>query len=65
MDDLRLPVERGIVVKLQVTELAELVERDDVCGHGGFGIEPPVASVRRVSVRRTARTMPRQPEISF
>ena len=29
-DDLRLTVEGGVVTKLQVTEVAELVERDDV-----------------------------------
>ena len=30
MDDLALAIERGDVVKLQVIELAELVERNDV-----------------------------------
>ena len=66
VDDLALSIERGIFAKLQVIELAELVERNDVGDLGGFMIEPPVPSVRRViSVRRIERTMPRQPEISF
>jgi hypothetical protein len=65
VDDLGLAIERGTVVKLQVSELAELVERNDVGDFSGFGIDPSVASVRRLSVRSYEQTMPRQPEISF
>ena len=54
----RLAIERGIVAKLQVIELAELVERNDVGDFSGFGIDPSVASVRRDSVRRSNERCP-------
>jgi CRISPR/Cas system-associated protein Cas7 (RAMP superfamily) len=52
-------------MKLQVSELAELIERNDVGDFSGFGINPPGAGVRRTSYWRLDRTVPRQPEISF
>jgi hypothetical protein len=52
-------------VELQVIERAELIERNDVGDFSGFGIDPPAASVRRLSLRSSERTMLRQPEISF
>jgi hypothetical protein len=65
VDYLALAVERGTVMKLQVSELAELIERNDVGDFSGFGINPPGAGVRRTSYWRLDRTVPRQPEISF
>ncbi len=54
VDDLRFAVERTILSKLQVSEVAELVERDDVGDFGGFfgecrepGSVPQGPSVRR------------------
>jgi hypothetical protein len=52
-------------MKLEVRQLAELIERNDVGDFSGFGIDPSVASVRRDSGRRFERTMARQAEISF
>ncbi len=47
MDDLRLAVERAILAKVQVSEVAKLVERNDVGDFGGFGLVP--ASAERSS----------------
>jgi hypothetical protein len=52
-------------MKLEVRQLAELIERNDVGDFSGIGIDPSVASVRRDSGRRFERSVPRQPEISF
>ena len=65
MDDLRLAVERAIVAKVQVSEVAKLVERNDVGDFGGFGFVPGVPSGRHNSSRRTRRTVLCQPGISF
>ena len=43
MDDLRLAVERAVVAKVQVSEVAELVERNDVGDFGGFGFHAACA----------------------
>ena len=66
--DLEVFVERAVLPKHEFSEGAELVERNDVgdfSGLGGVGIDPPVASVRRVYVRSFERTMRRQAAISF
>ena len=65
VDDLGLAIERGTVMKLQVRQLAELIERNDVGGFSGLGVYPPAPCVRRVSLWSYERTVPRQPEISF
>jgi hypothetical protein len=69
MHDLRFAVERAILTKFQVSEVAELVEGDDVGDFSGFfwdaGSIPEGPSVRRNSVRRCGRTVPSQPGMSF
>ncbi|MFY9918582.1 MAG: hypothetical protein WAL26_09320, partial [Mycobacterium sp.] len=65
VDDPALAIEGGSVMKLEVRQLAELVERNDVGDFSGFGVDPSVASVRRLSLWSFERTVPRQPEISF
>ena len=53
VDDLRLAVERAVLVKLQVSEVAELVERDDVGDFSGFfGYATDDLPIRRNSSRR-------------
>jgi hypothetical protein len=65
MDDLRLAVERTVVAKVQVSEVTELVERNDVGDFGCFGFLPRTPSVRRNSIRKPRRTVLSQPEMSF
>jgi hypothetical protein len=65
VDDLGLAIKRGTVMKLQVSQLAELIERNDVGGFSGLGVYPSAPCVRRVSQWSYERTVPRQPEISF
>ena len=53
VDDLRLAIERAALVKLQVSKVAELVERNDVGDFSGFfGYATDDLPIRRYSSRR-------------